>query len=44
MGNCDRIRDKIVDGAVTIEKTDGVVGVVPVGSVNATIYANFWIE
>ena len=35
----------IADGAVTIEKTDGVVGMVPVGSENATTsYAKFWIE
>ncbi len=35
---------KIGNGAVTIDKTDGVVGMVPVGSADATTYANFWIE
>ena len=34
----------IADGAVTIEKTAGVVGMVPVGSADATTYGQFWIE
>ncbi len=35
---------KIYDGAVTIDKTAGVVGMVPVGSAGATTYGQFWIE
>ena len=35
---------KIYDGAVTIDKTAGVVGMVPVGSADATTYGQFWIE
>ena len=31
-------------GAVTIDKTAGVVGMVPVGSADATAYGQFWIE
>ena len=34
----------IAPGAVTIDKTDGVVGMVPVGSADATTYGQFWIE
>ena len=34
----------INNGAVTIEKTAGVVGMVPVGSADATTYGQFWIE
>ena len=34
----------IGDGAVTIEKTEGVVGMVPVGGEGATTYGSFWIE
>lgn len=35
---------KIANGAVTIDKTAGVVGMVPVGSADATTYGQFWIE
>ena len=36
---------KIADGAVTREKTNGIVGVIPVGSAtNPTSYGSFWIE
>lgn len=35
---------KIASGAVTIDKTDGVVGMVPVGGEGATTYGSFWIE
>ena len=34
----------IAPGAVTIDKTEGVVGMVPVGSADATTYGQFWIE
>ena len=34
----------IANGAVTIEKTAGVVGMVPVGGEGATTYGSFWIE
>ena len=34
----------IANGAVTIEKTAGVVGMVPVGAEGATTYGSFWIE
>ncbi len=34
----------IANGAVTIDKTAGVVGMVPVGSADATTYGQFWIE
>ena len=34
----------ISDGAVTIEKTAGVVGMVPVGGEGAPTYGSFWIE
>ena len=36
--------DGIANGAVTIDKTAGVVGMVPVGSADATTYGQFWIE
>ena len=35
---------KIANGAVTIEKTAGVVGMVPVGGEGTTTYGSFWIE
>ena len=34
----------IANGAVTIEKTAGVVGMVPVGGEGANTYGSFWIE
>ncbi|MBO5740000.1 MAG: hypothetical protein J6R52_02960 [Alphaproteobacteria bacterium] len=34
----------VADGAVTIEKTAGVVGMVPEGSPDATTYSQMWIE
>ena len=34
----------IANGAVTIDKTAGVVGMVPVGSADATTYSQMWIE
>ena len=36
--------DSIENGAVTINKTSGVVGMVPIGSATATTYGQFWIE
>ena len=36
--------DGIADGAVTREKTEGVVGVVPIKLENSTSYGTFWIE
>ncbi len=36
--------DSIENGAVTIDKTSGVVGMVPIGSATATTYGQFWIE
>ncbi|MDO4423546.1 MAG: hypothetical protein Q4C08_01985, partial [Pseudomonadota bacterium] len=34
----------LAEGAVTIDKTDGVVGAIPIGSADATTYGQFWIE